>query len=382
MVVVPITENDSVQTIEINYTPHKGADTTMRRYAAEFSDIEVETYFEWRGYFGSHSGVIDGFVEMARIGQHYVAKIAGLSTGFVAGTIVRRLMKTPFQMSSDSLYKEILQASKQRYPSFSKIVRSLNDLDGQLAEKSAIVLVHGTLSSCSAAFQELPLNAPISEVLAFEHDTFLNIRDNEMELAKLIRNHLSGVDRLLLVGHSRGGLVARAAVRRLIDTRKFKGSIEVWTFGTPHLGTPLVAAGTRILHLLCRLGSTAIIGSACLEPNLAAWAYFLQKLRKMPIGIAQMEPGSDFLEMITPPGSSDDFVTAYAGNYEIAGAGEGFGISFRNSFGRLAFDGSANDLVVPTASAAGCGSNPQLVKNCAHSSYFSKKDIQDAILKW
>jgi pimeloyl-ACP methyl ester carboxylesterase len=351
-------------------------------YDQSLSDDDVETHFEWKGYFGKHSGVIDGIVKMVGSGGRYTAHIAGVSTGFIVGTIVRRLSRRPVNLSSDELAKQILKTHKSSFPEFSNFVLSLNDFNGILNEESAIVLVHGTLSSCAAAFQSLAKTSFASPVLAFEHDTFANITDNEKELAALVKKHLGRTKRILFVGHSRGGLVARAAAHRLKLQGVYDGSLDVWTFGTPHLGTPLVTSASNFLQLLCNLGSTVAGGARFFDAGLAAWSYFLPMMKSLPRGIEQMKPDCDFLEKLTPVGANDNFVTAYAGKFDISRPSVGFGISFRNSFGGTAFDDRPNDLVVPTASAFGVGMHTQFVEDCAHSEYFNKSAIQTSIWKW
>ena len=119
-----------------------------------------------------------------------------------------------------------------------------------------VVFVHGGMSCCFDAFSDLFLriesnlrtlgaNAEAVSFLRFEHDTYHPISVNAERLCELVRDKLSQYSRagqeteLLLIAHSRGGLVARLASDILIDRELWsKGRLEVFTYGSPHRGTP------------------------------------------------------------------------------------------------------------------------------------------------
>src|ERR687888_156158 len=81
----------------------------------------------------------------------------------------------------------------------------------------------------------------------FDHDTFLPVDHNAVELADLVDEKLGTLDEVSLVCHSRGGLVARAAIDLMPDALAQR--MRLHTLGTPHLGTPL-AEFDRLVPLL------------------------------------------------------------------------------------------------------------------------------------
>jgi len=379
LIIIPVGDANANRSIEITYVSDDTASPPAGPHRSLIHGHEIETLFEWRGYFGGNSGAIDGLTRMVKSGTRYIAQLAGAQTGFIVGTIIRRVATSKVAMSGDKLFEHILHTNTEHFPQFHQQVPELTTAFGTFTGASAIVLVHGTVSSCAAAFHDLPHR---SGLFAFEHDTFLNIIDNAKELERNIRRVLGNVQRVLLIGHSRGGLVARCAAHRLAGIAGFYPTVAVWTFGTPHKGTPVAAAGGDALQLIAAASNPIGPQTGCVDTRLAAITRFLPMLAKSPPGIAQMVPDCDFLQLLTPPGENDNFVTAYAGNYDITDRENGFGIAFRGSYGRIAFDGKANDLVVPTASAAGCGPAPRFVQRCAHSSYFAQPSIQYDISTW
>ncbi len=94
----------------------------------------------------------------------------------------------------------------------------------------------------------------------------LSLQENGAALAALLQDLVdawpAGVDRIALVGHSMGGLIARAACAVASDSERPWSSLvtDVVTLGTPHLGADLarvVGVGSRAL---ARLPETAAFG--------------------------------------------------------------------------------------------------------------------------
>jgi hypothetical protein len=149
--------------------------------------------------------------------------------------------------------------------------------DGSLI--GPIVWVHGT-SSCGLVHlrQLIPLVPPGHPVFRFEHDTFQDINDNGAELGELLHRKLAPASRgVVLLAHSRGGLVARVAAALLASDRP-KLEITLVTLGTPHQGTPLVNAGHRVLKAMVAmtsfgLGATPIPDPASMLLKYLAVAY-------------------------------------------------------------------------------------------------------------
>ncbi len=147
------------------------------------------------------------------------------------------------------------------------------ELDSRLAIQAKplyVVFVHGGLSCCFDAFGDLftrlDSGVPASEgandvasFLRFEHDTHHGINDNAARLCAMVRDKLSrriGAEHdtdLLLIAHSRGGLVARLASDNLVDHGLWnEDRLEVFTYGSPHRGTPFFESEVTLVvdHLI------------------------------------------------------------------------------------------------------------------------------------
>jgi pimeloyl-ACP methyl ester carboxylesterase len=98
--------------------------------------------------------------------------------------------------------------------------------------------------------------------LHLRYNTGLHISDNGRRLAKLLEHVVAAwpveVDRLALVGHSMGGLVARSACHYgERDDHDWTGRLtHVVCLGTPHLGAPLERAANAAGWALGRLPET------------------------------------------------------------------------------------------------------------------------------
>lgn len=97
-------------------------------------------------------------------------------------------------------------------------------------------------------------------------NTGLSVRENGVVLAALLQELVGAwpvpVERIVLVGHSMGGLIQRAACAVAAPWEHPWTDLvsDVVTLGTPHLGAPLAAGITRGSALLGRLPETAAIG--------------------------------------------------------------------------------------------------------------------------
>lgn len=92
------------------------------------------------------------------------------------------------------------------------------------------------------------------------------LRESGVELAALLRVLAAewpvGVERIALVGHSMGGLIARSACAVAVDDeRPWTGLIsDVVTLGSPHAGAPIAVALGHGSRLLAHLPETSAFG--------------------------------------------------------------------------------------------------------------------------
>jgi triacylglycerol esterase/lipase EstA (alpha/beta hydrolase family) len=136
----------------------------------------------------------------------------------------------------------------ERFPDLARNCADLASISTVREHEDAVVFVHGTVSCGIQSLKDL-YNAGIgAPIYRYEHDTFLPVSENATEMANLIGHHLRA-KRLTLVSHSRGGLVARIALSKLLRSG-YAGEVSVLTFGTPHEGTPLANVGRAFVNLL------------------------------------------------------------------------------------------------------------------------------------
>jgi hypothetical protein len=225
------------------------------------------------------------------------------------------------------------------------------ELDLRLSISSQIlyvIFVHGGLSCCYDAFSDLFLKIAhrvrafsnlqkTVRFLRYEHDTFQSIRVNAERLVRLVEEKLPRRDsgnsdaQLLLIGHSRGGIVTRLASDILIDRSLWNPArMEVFTYGSPHRGTPLFdSTVTWLVDRLIRVAGIVQFSlgrfahearESALMPTIGRrmriWRRRLIRLLRPPSGRSEMK---DPLRRAQrwPPGILDvretsDFITALA----------------------------------------------------------------------
>lgn len=259
-----------------------------------------------------------------------------------------------------------------------RAVPDLVSLDRTVDTESAVVFVHGTLSCGLQGLKDLYTpeilkSAPPRHVHRYEHDTFASVTDNGSELADLIGKRLKA-GKLLIAAHSRGGLVARFAGKLLAD-KGYPGQISIYTFGTPHLGTPLVHIGGNVLKALLEIGEYVVDAIPLGTPLVKAFEYVYSP-DELPPGIDVMDEGSDALSTLTALTQTLD-LSAWGSRFDVNRSVSGFGIEttgfLLGSLGNI-----SHDLVVPTASALGGGNRHPLL-TCSHTQYFSEPDVRAAI---
>jgi hypothetical protein len=361
--------------LRVEYIPNLSDEHRVERLRFRHAspEHELEVILDWRGYFGSKSVVIDGWTMMRRSGRGYAASFIGMS-GFVVGTVLRRLTRPAATLDHDRTTRRRLIGMEQKYPHIASFCPDLSRID-QVRHDRAMVFVHGTVSCGIQGLKDLivPRLAMPHAIYRFEHDTFAELIANAEELVSLIKNRLI-TKRLLLAAHSRGGLVARLAYN-LLRKEGFQGEVAVFTFGTPHLGTPLVAIGTKALNLLFKLGEdiAAAAPLPLMAPLVKAYSYTVD-VPTLPPGIKAMDEASvgNFRALAEP-----DVAQAWASNFDVNGQQSGYGVFVEGALLGALRD-RQHDLVVPTESALAFGSAGPVL-SCSHSSYFAEASVQQTI---
>jgi hypothetical protein len=234
-----------------------------------------------------------------------------------------------------------------------------------------IVFVHGTFS-CSLPNLALllPFQAP---VFRFEHDTFQQITSNSDELVNAVTQLLEP-DPLHLVAHSRGGLVARLAARKLVK----HCPVVVRTYGTPHLGTPLANAGDRAWKALLSMGRTVAGGIFSWDPASLSVKIFLGG-SELPPGLSVMRTDSQTLQSWTFQDEPFKLIS-YGGVYDMSNLEDGAcAYTFGNRVLYEALGRTDSDLVVPMKSALGSGEARCVAGSCDHFSYFLRSELQNEL---
>jgi pimeloyl-ACP methyl ester carboxylesterase len=367
LVVIPVASNVSEITVE--YEPDlRDENRVIRMQQATASDHKLQTIFEWRGYFGEQSAVIDGWNSMRSRAKNFITTLRARG-GYLVGFVLRRLSRPQKVLDRDPTFASRLSGMSSRFP---EIARDIADLSAIATTQcdAAVVFVHGTVSCGIQNLKDLHPKHIRIPTFRFEHDTFRPLEENGTALAELINSKLQA-KRLYLVGHSRGGLVARVAKEKL-RTLRYPSTVQLVTFGTPHLGTPLAKIGARFLNLLWKVGGDLLGVIPNSTPLAMAYSYFVDA-PGLPPGLDVMREDSDALSLLNSIGDPAG-CDCWASSFDMNAAQSGFGIEIEGILmGALA--SVANDLVVPASSALAFG-QPQPLLNCSHINYFQHAAVR------
>jgi len=207
---------------------------------------------------GTQEGALSGEAEAAAF---------VLTPGSLLGTFVRG----PFHVASWLVYlalgggttpsarrADMVSRLRQTALMGGRALQDIHNSGGPPPVRPLVVLIHGLFATDVGTFGALqPLLEEHFEVVGFPHDTLSqSIGSNGFDLARLL-GRIAG-DKVHLVGHSRGGLVARSAVTQI---QKHKPDLKIRscvTFGTPHLGAELAEnPGSLIASVALLKGSIA-----------------------------------------------------------------------------------------------------------------------------
>ncbi|WP_161491840.1 esterase/lipase family protein [Bradyrhizobium centrolobii] len=252
------------------------------------------------------------------------------------------------------------------------------------SKRGVIIFLHGLMSSDTGTFDHLVAriksdNAlPDVHLVAWPHDTLARINVNAQELAELIEKRLgsSGLP-LLFVCHSRGGLVARATVVKLVNgnrrwAERLRGAV---TFGTPHLGAELAERGDEFLGKLLLLKTIQQTGKSVPLVD----ALLAVRKQKAIEGVSDLRPTSNRGEFLYGLREDEAKQAGGAGRrvlpmFVVGGRAEPVGTA--GWLSRRFFGGEPNDLVVALSSTSPASMRPSSQTATDHFSYFTSQEMK------
>jgi pimeloyl-ACP methyl ester carboxylesterase len=355
----------------LDYLPadaeQRAEDQAARDVLSSYGAGETEQIVVWRTYFGSNtliSDAISGLGQWVQSAGRAIARGAGVLVGRYAKTSA--YPKKPLRDFTRS--KRLRKALSEQDPDTWRSLPDLHDIDS--AGGNIVIAVHGTMA-CA-----VPLATEIRNILGpdvrvglgrFEHDTWLPLDENVNELTEFLNR--CGADRVTLVAHSRGGLVAIKAAH--LTTHR---DVQVITLGTPFRGTPVAHAGE--LPVLGYRGLLGVIRGltggfwpVSLSTRLAGFL-----VKEVPIGIRAMEP--QYCAMFFGP--LPELTAAVCGSLSEKTLQNTSNHQFLGAVRSEVFVGVANDLVVATDSANGDHPSPTIV-DCDHFSYLRVDEVADVL---
>lgn len=164
------------------------------------------------------------------------------------------------------IVKEIYYLEKDMLLHFSYMFTGKNKMIWLSQEKPVVFLLHGYLQG-DAAFSDMMryLSDRGINVESEPYPFWMDLRDVEEILYKKIRSIGRTTENIYLIGHSLGGLVARAVVSKFKEIRKYVK--KVITMGSPHRGTYAAIAG-----ILTPSGR-----------QMLPWSSYLKELNSIPL---------------------------------------------------------------------------------------------------
>ena len=376
--IVPITDTSTA--VELTYRPSQLERARRDRIYANYSkELSVRPWWPWPeiemsadvvGFFSDTEGgsisaeIKERSVESPR---HYrfQVELAPRAAGLLVVKPLYRLARNLRVRERDPLWRARARRAERGLTGLAPHLRDSQPTNGRM-----IVLVHG-LASTAAEMAEML--APLAlDVARFEHDTFISIDANASDLSKLLADQAGDAERIILLCHSRGGLVARAAADLLRPPISARTSIH--TFGTPHMGTPLAdfAPFARQIQLMDSLGHPSdVLRSARRYLRLGYW--------RTPEGIEEMSPDHPFIDrMINGPHKQLQALNTWGAEYKDICAGAWWHRRFAAAFARVL--PAPHDLVVPVSSSVGAGVDQGPMRHpSTHFDYLGDNQIRSYI---
>ncbi|MFC9919657.1 esterase/lipase family protein [Agromyces binzhouensis] len=346
-------------------------------------DEPIESVILWRLYRGSNSSAVDGLCAardgVYRIGLGVVEGAAYL-VGRLAMTVNRRMRRPerdPWMHGrlDRAIFDDLMLKRKT-----AEECPELRHLPPGGVGPAAIIAVHGTMACGIPLARSLAVDmAGSGPILRFEHDTWNAIPENARDLADGIQ--AAGLRKVLLVAHSRGGLVCRQAMGYLRDADP-EIDVRLVAVGTPFAGTPMIgAAESGLLGMRVALGALRLLTGPVLD-GVSRLAGVLIK-GHLPRGLRDMHPDETYLKAFA--GTSTSEILAVAGHVDPNGPHDSYGVATAaasGSAGGIFLDPATgaellNDYVVPTESASHRIPTERTLRvECDHFSFFSHPEVR------
>jgi pimeloyl-ACP methyl ester carboxylesterase len=292
-----------------------------------------------------------------------------------------------------------------------------------------LLFLHGAFSSSRGSFGGLGITGPgrdllaraaiaYDQVIGFDHPTLSvdpgsNADDLLMELDKIAGGQPLQID---VIGHSRGGLVYRALMKRLAERPRFSVG-KICFVAVPNEGTHLAEAknwhrllelytnmaiaSLRLVQFLPGATSVSIMGKEAIC-SLGAFIRYLASytLSDTAIpGLAAMRPNSQFLSSLLPPKALEEARFAVVSSFEAPGLNDADGAGLPRQVLRNVADGivdqllgTDNDLVVNKSSMTSFGEGAQYAidqvldfgatSQVYHTNYFIREEVTNALSQW
>lgn len=354
-----------------------------RYLASEVPDGHPTNLLLWRCYFGTNTDVVDGITEFSRRQLRRI-RFAGMSgSGWLVGRVLFATHKIVGRPTTDVTMPHRLHRATLALPQVAEQTPSITSPSaGDVLEqhhavvgsRRAAVAIHGTMACALPLAAELQALVGDTPLLRFEHDTWLPISTNARQLEEAV--YRLNLDEVVLVAHSRGGLVAREAAAGLRQDPRIR--FRVVTLGSPFRGTPLISA-TRVglLGFHALMGMIRTLGGGFAMDAVTRLAGLLIK-SELPQGLAEMDPNAGYLRVW-------DFVdflpiSSFGGDFVPGGPNDSHQFAFLEGLSGPAFGAAANDLVVPMDSAfAGTVPASAVTVGTTHFDYMRDQTVQSLI---
>jgi hypothetical protein len=370
----------------LDYEPDAGRQTEEAEEAERalrewLPEGELTTVLLWRAYVGGNTVVVDGMTELIRSSARRITLAAARASGVVVGRVAFAIHRRTSRSRQDpTARRRLLKAEMADAGTAERCPR----LDRPAYRGGPmLVAVHGTMSCAMPMAAALSKMLPGAAVHRFEHDTWLPVGENARDLAAQLA--ATGASRVVMVAHSRGGLVAREAAQILARDGDGDGvDVEVVTLGTPFLGTPIVA-GVRggLLGVQALMGAVRALSGGVVVDAGTRLAGLLIK-RGVPAGIEAMDERSVYLDVyrnLGPTVAAQHVTSLFGGSVDIDDPAERYGLAIEQGFASQAFGGFDNDLVVGATSATLDAAPGSQVVACDHFSYLTQDEVRAAIVR-